>query len=74
MTGKPGIITCVLGEGALASVRWDVSPNEEHQYRVGRFGRFELVVFVYVCKKPATASFIQMQTYQTKTKEYLRGH
>lgn len=65
MTGKPGTITCVLGDGALASVRWDVSPNEEHQYRVGRFGRFELVVFV--CKKPATFSFIRtMQYLQTK--------
>ena len=42
-TGRAGTITAVLGEGALASVRWDSTPNEEHQYRCGRFGRFELV-------------------------------
>jgi hypothetical protein len=41
--GKAGTITSVAGEGALATVRWDVTPSEEHQYRTGRFGRFELV-------------------------------
>ena len=41
--GKAGTITSVVGEGALATVRWDVTPSEEHQYRTGRFGRFELV-------------------------------
>ena len=41
--GRAGTIVAVLGDGALATVRWDVAPSEEHQYRVGRFGRFELV-------------------------------
>jgi hypothetical protein len=41
--GRAGTITSVLGEGALATVRWDANPGEEHQYRTGRFGRFELV-------------------------------
>ena len=41
--GRAGTITAVLGDGALASVRWDVDPAQEHQYRVGRFSRFELV-------------------------------
>ena len=52
--GRAGTIVAVMAEGMLASVRWDVNPSMEHQYRVGRFGRFELVCRRIVCAHLST--------------------
>ncbi|MGB1593418.1 MAG: hypothetical protein ACPIOQ_11745 [Promethearchaeia archaeon] len=52
--GRAGTIVAVMAEGMIASVRWDVNPSMEHQYRVGRFGRFELVCRCIVCAHLST--------------------
>jgi len=59
-TGRAYTITAVLGEGALASVRWDSTPNEEHQYRCGRFGRFELVRATFLLESQPMQLYAQI--------------
>ena len=60
--GRAGTIVAVMAEGMLASVRWDVNPSQEHQYRVGRFGRFELVCPRIVCAQLSTSPLREQHT------------
>ena len=39
---RQGIITKVMNDGKICAVSWHARPNEEHFYRTGRWGKWEL--------------------------------
>ena len=37
-----GVLTRIMNDGKVCAVRWECKPLEEHYYRTGRWGKFEL--------------------------------
>eukprot|EP00961_Rhodomonas_salina_P107056 1441484-Rhodomonas_salina.3 len=70
--GNAGTITDVKTEGQICTVRWDHILSE-HQYRTGRFGKFEL----YVCEQPQrksnTLSPARADTHQSDERRRYKG-